>query len=100
METYITSCYFVQISQSDFINFILDICEHYNIQSMQKQKITKEFSIVNKFGDLKVNVVYHMYDIMTINTKNGKAHIANFETEEEEKYVAWMPDSLVKNLKN
>ena len=118
METYITSRYFVQISQSDFINFVLDICKHYSIQSMPKQKITKEPPTVNKFnktfqkfedfpneeelttkfGVLKVNVVYHLYDIITINTKNGKAHIADFETKEGERYIAWMPDSLVKKF--
>ena len=75
---------------------------------MPKQKITKEFPTVDKFnktfpkfedfpneeelttkfGDLKINVVYHVYDIIPINTKNGKAYIAGFETKEEERYVA------------
>ena len=40
-----------------------------------------------------------MYDVRVVNTKNGKAHIADFETEEGKKYTAWMPDSLIKKFK-
>ena len=85
---------------------------------MPKQKITKQFPTVDKFnktfpkfedfpdeegsiikfGDLEVNVVYHMYNKRTIKTKNGKAHIADFETEEEEKYTTWLPDSVLKKI--
>ena len=81
---------------------------------MPKQKITKELpkrfpkledcsrkngEEITKFADLETDISYHMFDIRTIPTKKGDAYIAEFETEEEERYTVWMPDSLVKKFK-
>ena len=50
------------------------------IQSMSKQKILDKFPMVNKFGDLEVNVIYHKYNIIRV---NSKTYIATFEIKKE-----------------
>ena len=47
------------------------------------------------FRELPIETVYHMYNVKEIKTKKGPAYIADFETIDEVKYTAWVPQSLL-----
>ena len=50
---------------------------------------------IEKFSELPIEVVYHMYDVKSLKTKNGIAWFAKFKTEDDKSYKCWMPGSLV-----
>ena len=51
------------------------------------------------FRDLPTEKLFHMYNVESLITKNGKtAYHAEFKSEDDKHYKAWLPDSVIKTF--
>ena len=62
-----------------------------------KKSICEEQTI--PFSELPTDVVYHMYNVKSCITKDGRtSYFAEFVTGDDEYYNAWIPESLLKKF--
>ena len=66
---------------------------------MQYPKLEKfERVQASKFSGMPPNVLYHLHDVQSINTKVGQSFYSIFRDKGGTDIVSWLPNSILKKL--
>ena len=89
----VTKCGFPQVDKIKSANAFPNVAiVKENYEKNNRERITP-------FAELTTNVVYHMYNVQSLRTKDGRtSYYAEFMTEDDKYYKAWIPESLLKKF--